>query len=236
MTGREWIIIGVVVLVYFVLDKIVLTKIVTSSYKKLNLYFEERDYAKTATYLLMKKNLPGMKEWDRSYYLSWCYFGLNDLKWFEHYRQEYYDMRIPDSQQRLEREPQMIEFWYVVLLYLHGEVKKAEELYKKLTEDKDGLENRAKGGGYLVLVLVAQMAYSYHKTDDEDVKEQYIFVKRFACGSEIKAIAAYYMCLIYEKENNKEDINKLMAEITQEQNYYWQLFDKWRNGQKETEK
>lgn len=177
--------------------------------------------------LLTYERILAMTLETRSWYFVFNYFRLNDLQWVRHYRKEYYEQSILDSKGRLGIVTQTTELQYVLLLYLHGEVTEAAEIYGSLAKNIEELEHRAKAGEYFNLYLVTRMADSYHKQNYEDVKEQYFDVKRHLYGMPLKTISTYYMCLIYEQEGKKEEIDKLIGSIRQENNSFWSLLSRW---------
>ncbi len=230
MAGKMIIGFGIAVFLFFIIQGVFSGRKGKAIQEKLNACYEKEDHREAIKLLLTYNHIPGMTLEIRGWYLIYSYFGMNDLKWVRHYREEYYEQMILDSKGRLDIIPQMIEFNYTLLLFVHGEVTEAAEIYGSLAKNIEELEHRAKAGEYFNLYLVTRMADSYHKQNYEDVKEQYFDVKRHLYGMPLKTISTYYMCLIYEQEGKKEEIDKLIGSIRQENNSFWPLLSRWTGG------
>lgn len=152
MIVRAIIIILIAVFLFFTIEQIILGKKVKAIQEKLNACYEKEDYHGAIKLLLKYKRIPGMTLEIRGWYLIYTYFGLNDLKCVRHYRNEYYEQMILDSKGRLDIVPQMIELQYVLLLYLHGEVTEAAEIYGELAKNIEELEHRERQANILICI------------------------------------------------------------------------------------
>ncbi len=196
-----------------------------SVYKKYDNLMFNKDYDNAVKLLESSKKF-GVLRYLKDHLLH-LYFATNQYEKFKRAKPLYgYIKPLNDSlKQKSDIEYKILD---TIFLYLKDDIEQADEEYIDLIQKHEDFEYKIRYYGLYNLFSILKLVNSFYANYYEQVKDLYNYLIPSTINTSILTIITYYMCRVYEAENNTEAILKLIDDNKIGNNHYSHYLDKWR--------
>lgn len=211
--------------VLFTAEVLIINILTKSTLKKFDKLMYDREYDNALKLLESSKKF-GIQRYFKDQ-LLYLYFTTNQYDKFKYSKRNYGYIKPTSDlvKQKAEIEYKIIN---IIFLYLKDEINQANNEFIEVYEKYNNLEFSICSFGLYNLFSVSIIMNAYHAENYIKLKDLYNCLIQSTINTSIITIITYYMCRVYELENNTEAILKLIDENKIGSNHYSHYLDKWR--------
>lgn len=200
--------------------------------KKYNKLIQDNEFVK-AIEILQTDEGRMLFGWEHDNIIVYLYFISNDYNNYIKEKESYTPMDFEKKPEIYLRIVYLFKITGLIYMYLQDETEQANNAYMELIKKDDEVDKKLYNLDYKTweLFQVLKMIYAYHSINYKEAKRMYECISTYAYNHTVKTLISYYMCKIYEIEEDTDSINAIINDPDIMHNPYGIYLEQWRAKQ-----